>query len=221
MKSTAVVFISGRGSNLEALLRNQEHFQIMAVLSDRSDAAGLRLAEEFAEEHDQSLAIISADRARFCTLSEQKHALYDAVDEIQPDIILLAGYMQLIEGEFIARYPQQILNIHPSLLPDFPGLSPHKMALEAGVAEHGCTVHVVTEEVDGGPILAQAKCPVEENDTEESLAARTLAREHLLYPWTVNAICEGALSVSPDGTVTSSEALTRSAEEHHFLLPPR
>lgn len=181
MACRVVVFISGRGSNLKALLENQESFEVVCVLSNKPEAEGL----EYAREHRVPTFTVSKKEAG--SIGAQKEKLYEHALSLEPEFVLLAGYMQIVEPEFIDELPGRILNVHPSLLPKFPGLNPHKQALEAGEQEHGCTVHVVTKEVDAGPIIAQAKVEVRPDDTEESLAARVLKVEHQVYPTVLNS----------------------------------
>lgn len=155
--------------------------EVAVVISDQANAAGLARAKE------RSVETLIIER---CGRSREEHdcEIAKALREHQIDIICLAGYMRLLSPEFIAAFRNRILNIHPSLLPDFPGLHPHKQALDAGVTTSGCTVHYVDETLDGGPIIAQRKVPVLPGDTEESLAARILEQEHQLYAEAVRKV---------------------------------
>ena len=177
------VLISGRGSNLAALIeatRSQAYpARIVRVISDRPDAAGLA----FAEEAEIRTEVVRADRAKHPL--EFDVALHEAMLRSGAHLICMAGFMRILSADLIRRWPNKLLNIHPSLLPSFRGLRPHRQALQAGVKLHGATVHIVTPQVDSGPILAQAAVPVLADDTETSLAARVLEAEHKLYPSTV------------------------------------
>nr|WP_197975402.1 phosphoribosylglycinamide formyltransferase [Rhizobium sp. CFBP 8762] len=174
-----VIFISGSGSNMAALIAASQQpdfpVEVVGVVSDRPDAGGLAKAE--------ALGIATSVFARRDYASKDAHeaAILSALYRLSPDIICLAGYMRLLSGAFIRRYEGRILNIHPSLLPLFAGLHTHQRALDAGMKVAGCTVHIVTEGMDEGPILAQAAVPVIAGDTADSLAARVLVAEHALY----------------------------------------
>jgi len=183
MKS-GVILISGRGSNMRSIVEAGTGLEILAVISNRPDAAGLEWARS------QGIATEVIDHKAFATREAFDEALAQAIEKLAPDLILLAGFMRVFTPEFIARFPKRILNIHPSLLPSFPGLHTHRRALDAGVKLHGCTVHVVTPALDSGPIVAQAAVPVLAGDTEASLAARVLAAEHQVYPRAVRWFLE-------------------------------
>ncbi len=191
-----VILISGRGSNMEAILRTaaaeQWPAQIAAVISNKADAVGLKTAEAagipaVAVEHR-----LYPDRERF------DEALAEAIDRFAPDLVVLAGFMRILTPGFVHRYHGRLLNIHPSLLPSFPGLATHRQALDAGVKFHGATVHFVTPELDHGPIVEQAVVPVLEDDTEPVLAARVLAQEHVIYPRAVREFVEGRMWLDGD-----------------------
>lgn len=187
------ILISGRGSNMLALAdaireRRISGAELSLVVSDKRDAAGLALARE---RGLKTLVIERGGRAR----QEHDREMVAALREHQVDIVCLAGYMRLLSGYFIDAYRNRILNIHPSLLPSFPGLNPHKKVLESGVKWTGCTVHFVDETLDGGPIIAQRTVPVLPGDTEESLAARILEQEHQLYAEAVELIVNGKIEV--------------------------
>lgn len=191
-----VILISGRGSNMEAILRTaaaeQWPAQIAAVISNKADALGLQTAElagipALAVEHRQY-----PDRERF------DQALAEAIDRFAPDLVVLAGFMRILTPGFVHRYHGRLLNIHPSLLPSFPGLATHRQALDAGVKFHGATVHFVTPELDHGPIVEQAAVPVFDDDTESVLAARVLEQEHVIYPRAVREFVEGRLWLDGD-----------------------
>ena len=188
-----VVLISGRGSNMEALLKAQLSGTIAAVISNAPDARGL----EIAKARGVATAVVDhrayAERARF------DEALAAEIERHAPDLVALAGFMRIFTAPFVSRFEGRLLNIHPSLLPSFPGLHTHAQALAAGVRIHGCTVHFVTPELDHGPIVVQAAVPVLAGDDEATLAARVLAQEHRVYPMAVKWFCEGRVSLSGDG----------------------
>ncbi|MCB0354884.1 MAG: phosphoribosylglycinamide formyltransferase [Bdellovibrionales bacterium] len=208
------VLISGRGSNLEQIIqKNSDNYEIIGVFSNRSDAEGIGYAKR------AGLKTFIFPRRNYSSGKDQKKALYDQVNSLNPDLIILAGYMQILEGEFVRRHLGKIINIHPSLLPAFPGLSPHRQALEAGAREHGCTVHLVTEEVDAGPIIAQVKLEVLATDSETTLAARVLELEHRVYPWCIDRIGAGEILLSGASAVAFSDSVRAEAAKCGFLLP--
>ncbi len=190
-----VCLISGRGSNLEAILRcaraedwaRMLEARVACVISNRANAAGLA----FARDAGVPARVIA--HGDFASREAFEAALADAIDADAPALVVLAGFMRVLTPRFVDRYQGRLINIHPSLLPLFPGLHTHRRALEAGVKVHGCTVHFVSGEVDGGPIIAQAAVGVRADDTEDSLAARVLAQEHCLLPRCVRWICEGRI----------------------------
>jgi phosphoribosylglycinamide formyltransferase 1 len=190
-----VILISGRGSNMEALVKAQLPAAIAAVISNVADAHGLG----FAREHAIATAVIDhrayPDRAGFDA------ALSARIEQYRPDLVVLAGFMRVLTDAFVTRYAGRLMNIHPSLLPAFPGLHTHQRALEAGVRLHGCTVHFVTPTLDHGPIVIQAAVPVLPDDTEDTLAARVLREEHRIYPQAVRWFCEDRLTLGADGRV--------------------
>ena len=178
-----VILISGRGSNMQALLEACAHerwnARIAAVISNRPDAVGLAFARE------RGVPTQVVDHKAFAGRSEFEARLREVIDAEQPHIVALAGFMRVLGAEFVQHYAGRLVNIHPSLLPAFPGLDTHQRAIEAGCKVAGATVHWVTAEVDHGPILAQAVVPVLPDDTPEVLAERVLRKEHLLYPMAV------------------------------------
>jgi len=190
-KKRVAVLISGRGSNMVALIeaaRGKDYpAEIALVLSNQPDAAGLTRARDAGI----ATAVVGhrrfgADRAAF------ERALDDELGKYRIELICLAGFMRLLTPWFIGRWRGRILNIHPALLPQFKGLHTHRRALDAGVNQHGATVHFVVEETDGGPIVLQQSVPVLEGDTEETLAARVLAIEHRIYPEALRLVAEGS-----------------------------
>lgn len=188
-----VILISGRGSNMEAIVRAQQAeawpARIAAVISNKPDAKGLA----FAEAHGIPTAVVP--NKEFSTRDAFDAALQETIARFEPDLVVLAGFMRILTAPFVAHYAGRMLNIHPSLLPLFPGLHTHRQALDAGVEEHGATVHFVTAELDHGPAVIQARIPVLPGDTEDSLAERLLAEEHVIYPQAVRLFIEDRLSI--------------------------
>ena len=184
-----VILISGRGSNLKSLLdeiaRARWPVQVSAVISNRAVAQGLDVARAY------GVPSVVVDHTEFASREAFDQALAGAIEAAAPDLIALAGFMRILSPAFCRRFEGRLLNIHPSLLPSFPGLKTHQRALEAGVCLHGCTVHAVTPDLDHGPILAQAVVPVLAEDTAQSLADRVLEMEHQLYPMAVAAVLSG------------------------------
>lgn len=209
-----LALISGRGSNLQALLRHQESFRIFKVLTDKPTAEGLRHA------HASGVATTTLDPLQLGSKAAFHAALRQTCEEANPDLIVLAGFMRILRPELIEQFYGRIVNIHPSLLPAFPGLDTHRRALEAGVSTHGCSVHYVDSGVDTGPLIAQAACACLPGDTESKLAARVLELEHTLFPWAINAIAAGDISLLSDGTVALSDRIRRSAKELNFIITP-
>jgi phosphoribosylglycinamide formyltransferase-1 len=187
-----VILISGRGSNMRALI--EAGLPVSAVISNRSDAEGLATAGA------RGIATRVVEHRRYATREAFDAALAAEIDRFAPHLVALAGFMRILTPGFVARYRGRLLNIHPSLLPAFPGRDTHRRALAAGVKVHGCTVHFVTDELDHGPIVAQAVVPVRADDDEAKLAARVLAQEHLIYPRCVRWFLEEKL-VFADGAV--------------------
>lgn len=191
-----VILISGRGSNMEAILRTaaaeQWPAQIAAVISNKADAVGLTTAAE------AGIPAVAVEHKHYPDREHFDAALAAAIDRFVPDLIVLAGFMRILTPGFVHRYHGRLLNIHPSLLPSFPGLATHRQALDAGVKFHGATVHFVTAELDHGPIVEQAVVPVLEDDTEAVLAARVLAEEHVIYPRAVRDFVEGRMWLDGD-----------------------
>ena len=191
-----VVLLSGRGSNMSAIARTMRSERwpatIAGVIADRPGAAGLQLAAGL------GLPTAVVDHRGFARREDFEQALREAIDALAPDAVVLAGFMRVLGAAFVEHYRGRMLNIHPSLLPAFPGLATHRRALQAGVAVHGATVHFVGTEVDGGPIVAQAAVPVQPDDDEATLSARVLDAEHRLYPMVVRWFVEDRLRL--DGT---------------------
>jgi len=180
LKKKVVILISGRGSNLQAIVNDTRNkdcpYQVVAVISNNPHAEGL----EFAENNDITTAILN--HKQFANREVFDQALAKLIDSFQPDIIALAGFMRILSNDFVEYFKGRLINIHPSLLPNFAGLHTHQRAIEAGVSEHGATVHFVISEVDAGQIILQAKVRVLKSDTPETLGARVLEEEHRIYP---------------------------------------
>jgi phosphoribosylglycinamide formyltransferase-1 len=200
-----VVLISGGGTNLQALIDAQADglpIDIRCVISNRPGVFGLTRAEQAGIPTAVVDHTLYADRESF------EAALGAVIDGHAPGLVVLAGFMRVLTPSFVARYHGQMLNIHPSLLPRHRGLHTHRRALEAGEQIHGATVHFVTEELDGGPRIVQARVPVLPGDTEEALAARVLAREHIIYPLAARWFAEGRLRLGPGGAELDGRLLT-------------
>ncbi|MFM2658166.1 MULTISPECIES: phosphoribosylglycinamide formyltransferase [Vibrio] len=189
-----VVLISGNGSNLQAILEaceaNMPNAQVAAVFSNKADAYGLERAKQF----DVNGHFV--DPKAFESREDFDAELMKQIDEYQPDVIVLAGYMRILSSAFVSHYLGKMINIHPSLLPKYPGLHTHQRAIDAGDKEHGTSVHFVTEELDGGPVVLQAKVPVFEDDDADALAARVQTQEHNIYPMVTKWLVEGRLSMT-------------------------
>lgn len=194
-----VILISGRGSNMEAIVQAcaQQNWsaRIAAVISNKATAGGL----EFAASHGIATAVV--DHKQFDSREAFDTELARVIDGYQPDLVVLAGFMRILTEGFVRHYDGRLLNIHPSLLPAFPGLHTHERAIEAGCKLAGATVHLVTPELDHGPIVIQAAVPVLPGDTGDTLSARVLKQEHQIYPRAVRWFVDGDLSVA-DGRVT-------------------
>lgn len=184
---SVVVLISGRGSNMQALL--DAGLPVAAVIGNRADAPGLAIAEQ------RGLAVAAIEHREYRTREEFDAALAAEIDRHSPRLVALAGFMRILTPGFVAHYAGRLVNIHPSLLPAFPGLDTHRRALAAGVKVHGCSVHFVSEQLDHGPIIVQAAVPVRPGDTPDLLAARVLRQEHVVYPRAVRWFLDGRLVV--------------------------
>jgi phosphoribosylglycinamide formyltransferase 1 len=198
MKSL-VILISGRGSNMQALMEANLPVRIVAVISNKPEAPGLEIARRRGYE------TIVLDQRSYAGREVFDQKLAEVIDAYAPDLVALAGFMRLLGDSFVSRYEGRLINIHPSLLPAFPGLHPHRQALKEGVKVHGCTVHFVTAETDRGPIIIQAAVQVIPSDTEETLAARVLQQEHRIYPEAVRWFMKDRLKLS-DNSVEVSDA---------------
>lgn len=203
-----VILISGRGSNMEALIAARDAGQlpvnIAAVISNRPQAQGLETAAR------AGIPTQYIDHKSFAGREEFDAALADCIDTFAPDLVVLAGFMRILTDAFVNHYAGRLMNIHPSLLPSFPGLHTHQRALEEGVRIHGCTVHFVTPTLDHGPVIIQAAVPVLDGDDDSSLAARILRQEHQIYPQAVRWFAEGRLQLV-DGRVRLAAELSDGA----------
>lgn len=188
-----VVLISGNGSNLQAIIdackQKKINATIRAVFSNKADAFGL----ERAREADIPAHALTADL--FASREAFDHELMQEIDAYAPDLVVLAGYMRILSPAFVAHFAGRLINIHPSLLPKYPGLHTHRQALENGDTEHGTSVHFVTDELDGGPVILQAKVPIFEGDTEADITDRVQTQEHAIYPLVVSWFTEGRLAM--------------------------
>ncbi len=195
-----VILISGRGSNMEAIVKacSQEQWpaQVAAVVSNKATASGLQFAA------DQGVPTAVLDHKQFDSREAFDAELAKVIDGFAPDVVVLAGFMRILSEGFVRHYEGRLLNIHPSLLPAFTGLRTHERAIEAGCKVAGATVHFVTPELDHGPIVAQAVVSVLPGDTADTLSARVLAHEHVIYPQAVRWVVEDALQVDAQGRVT-------------------
>lgn len=187
---TIVILISGRGSNMQAIVEANLPVRIAAVISNQPDAEGLRYAQA------KGIPAMAVDHRPHTSRASFDTELMRAIDSYAPDLVVLAGFMRILTDNFVHHYAGRLINIHPSLLPAFPGLATHQRALEAGVKIHGCTVHFVTPAIDHGPIVVQAAVPVKSDDTRETLAARVLEQEHHIYPQAIRWFAQDRLTLS-------------------------
>ncbi|MFG3450634.1 phosphoribosylglycinamide formyltransferase [Stutzerimonas stutzeri] len=199
-----VVLISGSGSNLQALidsLGEDNPARICAVVSNRAEAFGLQRA------HAAGIATDVVQHKDFANREAFDAALMEMIDTYQPQLVVLAGFMRILTPGFVRHYQGRLLNIHPSLLPKYKGLDTHRRALEAGDHEHGCSVHFVTEELDGGPVAIQAAFTVEPDENVDSLTGRVHAAEHIIYPLAVRWFAEGRLRLAEQGAMLDETLL--------------
>jgi phosphoribosylglycinamide formyltransferase-1 len=203
-----VVLLSGSGGNLQAMIDSfkgdEQPVRIRAVISNRADAFGLQRAR------DAGIPTHVLDHKQFEGREAFDAALIELIDGFAPQLVVLAGFMRILSGDFVRHYQGRLLNIHPSLLPRYKGLHTHQRALEAGDTEHGCSVHFVTEELDGGPLVVQAVITVELQDTPDTLAQRVHVQEHRIYPLAMRWFAEGRLSLGADGALLDGQLLAAS-----------
>ena len=192
-KMAAVVLVSGSGSNLQAIIDATQHgglnIEIKAVISNRPGVKGLQRAA------DAGIPTETLDHKKFASRPEFDHALQQHIDRHQPKLLILAGFMRILTTEFVRHYQGRLLNIHPSLLPKHTGLNTHQRAIEAQDSEHGASIHFVTEELDGGPVILQGRVPVKTTDTPAQLAERVLQVEHQIYPQAIQWFAEGRIQL--------------------------
>lgn len=202
-----VVLVSGNGSNLQAILdacqTGRIPARVVAVISNRPGAYGLQRAQA------AGVPTEVLDHTTFTERSTFDQALQACIDRYQPDLVVLAGFMRILTPAFVAHYHGRLLNIHPSLLPRYKGIHTHRRVLEDGADEHGASVHFVTSELDGGPVIMQAKVPVLPSDDENSLAARVQQQEHRIYPLAVKWFAEGRLKLEGNQVLLDGQALHR------------
>jgi phosphoribosylglycinamide formyltransferase-1 len=205
MKNIAIL-ISGRGSNMEAIVEacaaQGWSARVAAVISNKAEASGLAFAAE------RGIATATVDHKPYATREAFDAELARVIDGFAPDVVVLAGFMRILTAGFVQHYAGRLINIHPSLLPAFPGLHTHQRAIDAGCKLAGATVHFVTPELDHGPIIIQAAVPVRPGDSEGELAARVLRQEHLIYPRAVRWLIEGTLHLER-GIVTQTEGASQ------------
>ncbi len=203
-KLPLVVLISGRGSNLKAIIDAADPLvDIRAVISNRPKAEGLVYAEQ------AGIATEVLDHTRFDSRVAFDTALQTRIDSYQAKLVVLAGFMRILSPAFVAHYQGSLFNIHPSLLPAFKGLDTHQRAIEAGVKEHGTSVHFVTADLDAGPVIIQARVPVYSDDDEKSLAARVLQEEHRIYPQAIHWFAEGRLELKENLALLDGKLIDR------------
>ncbi|MCD5980848.1 phosphoribosylglycinamide formyltransferase [Pseudomonas quasicaspiana] len=200
-----VVLLSGTGGNLQAMIdsfKGGDHpARIRAVISNRADAFGLQRAR------DAGIDTCVLDHKDYDGREAFDAALIEVIDTYQPKLVVLAGFMRILTAGFVRHYQGRLLNIHPSLLPLYKGLHTHQRVLEAGDAEHGCTVHFVTEELDGGPLVVQSVISVDPNDTPSTLAQRVHVQEHQIYPLAIRWFAEGRLSLAAEGALLDGQLI--------------
>ena len=209
-----VVLLSGTGGNLQAMIdsfKGGDHpARIRAVISNRADAFGLQRAR------DAGIDTSVLDHKDYDGREAFDAALIEVIDTYQPKLVVLAGFMRILTAGFVRHYQGRLLNIHPSLLPLYKGLHTHQRVLDAGDAEHGCTVHFVTEELDGGPLVVQSVISVEPGDTPGSLAQRVHVQEHHIYPLAIRWFAEGRLSLGAKGALLDGQLI---AANGHLIRP--
>ena len=205
MTHQLAVLISGSGTNLQAIMDAQKagtlDAEIAVVFSNRANAAGLERAAQ------AGIPTASLDHRDYLDREQFDQAMIEVLTPYAPDTVVLAGFMRILSAVFVRHYAGRLINIHPSLLPKYRGLNTHARALEAGDSEHGCSIHFVTEELDGGPLIAQAPIAVHANDTVDSLSKRVQQREHLLYPQVLQWRAQARLELTDNGVVLDGKPL--------------
>lgn len=212
MPKRIVVLISGSGSNLQAIIDATQSGRIngdvVAVLSNKAGVYGLERAT------NAGIATEVLDHKAYDSREQFDAAMMQVIDGYSPDLVVLAGFMRILTPEFVRNYEGRMLNIHPSLLPKYKGLHTHKRALEAGDQEHGCTVHFVTEELDGGPLLVQGRVSINPDDTEESLQQKVHVQEHQIYPLAVEWFCAERASWTSTGVMFDGQPAPAEGIQH-------
>ena len=205
---SVVVLISGNGSNLQALMdfSSAGNYRVSGVISNKPDAYGLQRAKQ------SNIPTTVVDHKQYASRDLFDQALSQAIDEYEPGLIVLAGFMRILGADFIKRYQGKILNIHPSLLPNYPGTNTHQRVLDAGEKMHGVSVHFVTEDLDGGPVIAQESIAIESIDNAETLALRIHEKEHVLYPAVVSLFADGRLSLDENSAFLDEQLLPETGQ---------
>ena len=205
---SVVVLISGNGSNLQAIMdfSSAGNYRVSGVISNKSDAYGLQRAKQ------NNIPTTVVDHLQYASRDLFDQALIQAIDEYEPGPIVLAGFMRILGADFVKRYQGKILNIHPSLLPDYPGTNTHQRVLDAGEKLHGVSVHFVTEELDGGPVIAQESIAIESIDDAETLAMKIHVKEHTLYPNVVSWFADGRLRLDGNDAFLDEQLLPKTGE---------
>ena len=203
-----VVLISGNGSNLQAIMDNSANgnYRISGVISNKADAYGLLRAQQ------SNIATQVIDHKQYASRDLFDNALAKAIDAYNPGLVVLAGFMRILGADFVKHYQGRILNIHPSLLPAYPGTNTHQRVLDAGEKQHGVSVHFVTEELDGGPVIAQESIAIEPTDDADSLAEKIHQKEHILYPTVVSWFADGRLRLDGNDAYLAERLLPASGE---------
>ena len=198
-----VVLISGNGSNLQSIIDNAKSIDltICCVVSNKMDAFGLKRAAKV------GIPCVALDETLFDSKLGFDQEIMKVIDNYQAEVIILAGYMRILSADFISKYSGKILNIHPSLLPKFPGLNTHQRAIDASEKKHGASVHFVTEEVDGGPVIAQQSVNIDSTDNPQTLAKKVIEKEHILYPKVIRWYTKGRLKLVNKNTATLDEKI--------------
>jgi phosphoribosylglycinamide formyltransferase-1 len=206
-----VVLISGNGTNLQTLINasTTSNFRVVAVVSNNHEAFGLQRATV------ADIPALVVDHDNYSSRQDFDRKLIEVIDAFDPELIVLAGFMRILGPEFVQHYQGRILNIHPSLLPAYTGVNTHQRVLDAGDKEHGVSVHFVTDELDGGPVVAQEKIAVLTTDTAAQLATRVAAKEHIIYPKVVSWFAAGRLHMDADGAYMDHDKLPAGGVEIH------
>ena len=210
-----VVLISGNGSNLQAIIDDIHDDEIdasvVAVISNKPEAYGLQRAEQ------AGIKAIVVDSENFSSREDYDKELQQTIDQYQPDLVVLAGFMRILSDNFVNHYHGKLINIHPSLLPKYPGLNTHKRVLDAGDTHHGASVHFVIPELDSGPLILQAEVAIHDDDTAETLAERVHKQEHIIYPLVIKWFAEGRVKMVDNKTYKDGKELSQDAAMLHLI----